>query len=159
MYQQTPSHLYGGEALIHLHPHPIHWLHIKASYSYVIGKQKSGEYLPFIPAQRMKLEVKTTKDQFFWVKNLYLLGSIQYVLPQNQPSLFEQTSPGYSIVNFGLGTNIKLNDQTITFNLNISNIFNTEYIDHLSTLKDMNILDMGRSINFRISLPFSIVNK
>jgi len=159
MYQQTPSYLYGGEALLHLHPHPIHWLHIKASYSYVIGKQKSGAYLPFIPAQRLKLELKTTKDQLSWFKNLYLLGSIQFVLPQNQPSPFEQTSPGYSLVNFGLGTNIKLNNQTITFNLNISNIFDTEYIDHLSTLKDMNILDMGRSINFKISLPFSIINK
>jgi iron complex outermembrane receptor protein len=158
MYQQTPSFLYGGEALIHLHPHPIHWLHVKASYSYVIGKQKSGEYLPFIPAQRIKFEVKTTKDQLSWFKNIYLLGSIQYVLPQNQPSLFEQTSPGYSIANFGLGTNIKINDQTVTFNLNISNIFNTEYIDHLSTLKDVNILDMGRSINFRISLPLNIKN-
>ena len=159
MYQQTPSYLYGGEALLHFHPHPIHWLHVKASYSYVIGKQKSGAYLPFIPAQRLKLELKTTKDQLSWFKNLYLLGSIQFVLPQNQPSPFEQTSPGYSLVNFGLGTNIKLNNQTITFNLNISNIFDTEYIDHLSTLKDMNILDMGRSINFRISLPFSIINK
>ena len=29
MYQQTPSVLYGGEAQFHLHPHPIHWLHIK----------------------------------------------------------------------------------------------------------------------------------
>jgi len=159
MYQQTPSYLYGGEALLHFHPHPIHWLHIKASYSYVIGKQKSGEYLPFIPAQRLKLELKTTKDQLSWFKNLYILGNIQFVLPQNQPSPFEQTSPSYSLVNFGFGTNIQVNNQTIAFNLNISNVFDAEYIDHLSTLKDMNILDMGRSINFRISLPFSVINK
>jgi len=158
MYQQTPSMLYGGEVLIHVHPHPIHWLHLKASYAYVIGKEKSGNYLPFIPAQRLKLEIKTTKSEFFVFQNIYLMGGAQFVLPQNQPSKFEQSSLGYSLVSIGFGTDIKFNKQVVKFNLNISNLLDTEYIDHLSTLRDLNILDMGRSINFRITLPFTIKN-
>ncbi|MFK5856377.1 MAG: TonB-dependent receptor [Bacteroidota bacterium] len=157
MYKQTPSFLYGGEALIHLHPHPIHWLHIKASYSYVIGKQQSGDYLPFIPAQRLKFEFKTTKNKFHIFKNIYLLAGIQFILPQNQPSPFELSSPGYSLINIGFGTNVKFNNQVVSFNVNVSNLLDVEYIDHLSTLRELNIMDMGRSINFRISLPFSIL--
>ncbi len=157
MYQQTPSVLYGGEAQFHLHPHPIHWLHLKANYSYVIGKQKSGEYLPFIPAQRLKFEIRTTKDKFSLLKNIYLMAGIEIVLPQNQPSEFENSSPGYNLINIGFGTDIYINNQVVKFNLNVSNLLNTQYVDHLSTLRDLNIMDMGRSINLRISLPFSIL--
>ena len=35
-YTQANSHLYGTEASVHYHPHPIHWLHIKATYSFCI---------------------------------------------------------------------------------------------------------------------------
>jgi len=158
MYKQTPSVLYGGEAQIHLHPHPIHCLHIKSSYSYVIGKQKSGEYLPFIPAQRLKFEIRTTKDNLSIFRNLYFMGGIEIVLPQNQPSEFEKPSPGYNLVNIGFGTNIKFNNQLILLNFNISNLLNAQYIDHLSTLRTLNILDMGRSFNMKISIPFAVIN-
>ncbi len=155
-YKQTPSVLYGGEALIHIHPQPLNWLHLRVSYSYVIGKQQSGGYLPFIPAQRLKFEIKTTKKSYYLLKNIYVLAGVQFVLAQNQPSQFELASPGYSIVNIGIGTGIKVNKQTLNFNLNISNLLDTEYIDHLSTLRDVGILDMGRSVNLKISIPFAV---
>ena len=157
MYQQTPSTLYGGEAQIHLHPHPLHWLHIKSSYSYVIGKQKTGGYLPNIPAQLLKFEIKTTKDKLTTLNNLYFLAGIEIVLPQNQPSEFEKSSSGYNLINIGLGTDINIANQVVILNFNVSNLLNVEYIDHLSTLRDLNILDMGRSFNLKISIPFSIV--
>ena len=156
MYQQTPSALYGGEAQIHLHPHPLHWLHIKSSYSYVIGKQKSGEYLPFIPAQRLKFEIKTTKNELASFRNLYFLAGIEIVLPQNQPSEFEKSTPGYNLINIGIGTDIEIANQLVRLNFNVSNLLNVEYIDHLSTLRNLNILDMGRSLNLKASIPFII---
>lgn len=158
MYRQTPSILYGGEAQFHFHPCPIHWLHVKSSYSYVIGKQKSGGYLPFVPAQRLKFELRTTKDKFYSFKNIYITGGIEIVMPQNQPSEYEESSSGYNLINIGFGTDIYFNNQVVKLNFNISNLLNTQYIDHLSTLRELNILDMGRSFNLRISLPFSILN-
>ncbi len=157
-YEQTASVLYGGEASIHVHPHPLHWLHIKSSYEYVVGKEKSGGYLPFIPAQRLKFEVKTIKKSFNLFTDIYLLAGIQFVLAQNQPSQFEQSTPGYNLVNIGFGTNINIKNQVLKFNINISNLLDTEYTDHLSTLQDVNIMDMGRSINLRLSIPFGIKN-
>jgi len=158
-YQQTPSVLYGGEAQIHLHPHPVHWLHIKSSYSYVVGKQSSGEYLPMIPAQRLKFELMTTKDELYSFKKIYLKAGIEIVLAQNQPSMFEKPSTGYNLINIGFGSEIYLNKQVVVLNFNISNLLNTEYIDHLSTLRDLNILDMGRSFNVSLSIPITILNK
>lgn len=155
MYRQTHSMLYGGEALFHFHPRPVNWLHLKSSYSYVIGKQESGEHLPFIPAQRLKFEIRATKKEFRSFKNIYVMGGIEIVMAQNQPSMFEQPSPGYSLVGIGLGTDIKFNGQVVKFNFNISNLLDAAYIDHLSTLRSLDILDMGRSFNVRVSLPFS----
>jgi len=154
-YQQTPSYIYGGEIMLHLHPHPMHWLHIKTSYSYIIGKQKSGEYLPFIPAQKMNLEIRATKDEFAFFDDIFVLIGGSYVFPQNQPSEFEIPSNDYTLINVGVGFTLKIKNQPINLSLNISNLLNTEYISHLSTLRDLNIQNMGRSVNMRISIPIN----
>ena len=39
-YTQNNAALFGGEMGIHLHPHPLDWLHITSSYEMVIGQQK-----------------------------------------------------------------------------------------------------------------------
>jgi len=54
-YRQDKATLFGGEAKLHIHPHPVHWLHILADWSYVVGKKNSGGYLPFIPAQKFPI--------------------------------------------------------------------------------------------------------
>ncbi len=45
-FSQTNAALYGGESGFHIHPKFAKWLHFKTSYSMVIGKQTSGDYLP-----------------------------------------------------------------------------------------------------------------
>ena len=52
------AHLYGGEAHIDIHPHPLDWLHFENSFSYVRGVQlnqpDSMKNLPLIPASRFQ---------------------------------------------------------------------------------------------------------
>lgn len=159
MYQQAASYLYGSEIQLHIHPHPIHWLHLKTNYSYVLGKQKSGEFIPTIPAQKIKLELRATKATLGSLRNSYIMAGVKFVMPQNNPSEFESSSQGYNIVNAGIGTELHIKNQALKFNFIVSNLFNTEYIDHLSTLRDLNILDMGRSFNIRLNIPFTILKK
>ncbi|HSM62603.1 MAG TPA: TonB-dependent receptor, partial [Gillisia sp.] len=49
-YLQNDAKLYGGEAGLHLHPHPIDWLHLESSVAIVNGEKEDGEDLPLIPA-------------------------------------------------------------------------------------------------------------
>ena len=58
-YVQTNAQLFGGEAGIHFHPHPLDWLHITSSFECVIGKKQSGDNLPLIPANKWNNSIKT----------------------------------------------------------------------------------------------------
>ncbi|MBN2813146.1 MAG: TonB-dependent receptor, partial [Bacteroidales bacterium] len=57
-FSQSNATLYGGEAGFHFHPKSLTWLHIQATYSSVIGKQENGNYLPFIPANKLRYEIR-----------------------------------------------------------------------------------------------------
>ena len=157
-YSQTPSVLYGGEIMLHVHPHPLHWLHIESSYSYIIGKEKSGDFLPLIPTNNLKLGLMFTKDKIKSLKNTYLKLDFKYAFAQNNPSVFETPTDEYFIVDIGFGTEIKINNQILLVDLSISNILNNTYFDHLSTLKDLGIYNMGRSVNLAVKIPFGIKN-
>ncbi|HEX9601605.1 MAG TPA: TonB-dependent receptor, partial [Mariniflexile sp.] len=50
VYLQNDANLYGGEVGLHIHPHPLDWLHIESSFETVTGKQTDASYLPLIPA-------------------------------------------------------------------------------------------------------------
>ncbi|OQX80488.1 MAG: hypothetical protein B6D61_01865 [Bacteroidetes bacterium 4484_249] len=158
MYLQTPAFLYGGEVLFHIHPHPLDWLHLKSTWSYVIGKKTSGEYLPFIPAQKIRIELELQKKVWKNLKNMFVKAGMDYVFDQNKPSQFETKTPSYVLVNFGLGTDIKLHNQRFEFGLFANNLLNETYIDHLSTLKNLNLNDIGRNITISLKIPFGIKN-
>lgn len=157
-YSQTPSVLYGGEISFHIHPHPIHWFHIDGSYSYIAAKKKSGGYLPLIPANNFRLGLKFTKNKMMALCNSYFKIEGKYAFPQNKPSEFETSTNSYFLLNMGIGTEIKVKNQLLLINITANNLLNKNYYDHLSTLKDLGIYDIGRSINLSVKIPFGIKN-
>ncbi len=153
-YSQTHARLYGGEALLHIHPHPLDWLHLKSTYSYVAGEKASGGNLPLIPAQKLRFEIMLTKEQWKGFRNIFIKAGIDLVFAQNKPSEFETASPAYNLVGMGIGLDIRLRHQLINLSLTAINLLNITYIDHLSTLKELGIYDIGRNITFAIKVPF-----
>lgn len=149
-YTQNNARLYGGEAGIHLHPHPLDWLHITSSFESVTGKQQNGNYLPLIPANRwnsvLKIDFKN-KNKF---KDSYLSFSTEYNLKQNKISPFETPTAAYFLVNIGAGTQINLGKATLDIFVNGNNIFDENYISHLSRLKPDGIANMGRNVAFGV---------
>ena len=59
-YSQTNSEIYGGELAIDVLP--ANWLNFKTSYAYLIGKQDDGNYLLFIPQNKLRFEIKFQKQ-------------------------------------------------------------------------------------------------
>ena len=157
-YSQTDAILYGGEAMLHIHPHPLDWLHLESTYSLVIGEQTDGSYLPRIPAQDLYFEVKFEKDQWKIFREIYLKAGIDIVFAQNNPSIFETESDGYNLVNMGFGFDIQMKKNRINFNVTATNLLDVSYYDHLSTLKDLGIYNMGRNIAVSLRIPFNINN-
>jgi len=157
-YMQADAYLYGGEVSIHLHPHPLHWLHLKSTYSYVIGKKKQGGYLPLIPGQKLIFDIRATKNKWKAFRDLFVKAGIDFVFAQNNPSEFETATPAYTLVNLGAGFDILIKQQRFSFSIIANNLLDVTYFDHLSSLKPLGIYDMGRNVSFSVKIPFGIRN-
>lgn len=153
-YMQTDSKLYGGE--ISMNAQALSWLNLNASYNYLIGKQDDGSYLPYIPQNKLRFEAKFQTPAIRFLKNPYLkLGGL-YAWKQSNPSIYETETDGYFLANAAIGTEIAIQNQTLLFSVQANNLLNENYTDHLSTLKDLGYLNMGRNISLSLKVPFGL---
>lgn len=149
-YQQDNSSLYGGEFGMHFHPTKFDWLGFKTSGEYVRGKVDDGDNLPRIPGFTNKntfhidMDNKTIKNGFVSLNNTN-------VFKQENVTEDESNGEAYQLVGLAFGSDINISKSKLTWNISIDNLFNEKYIDHLSVLKEDDILNIGRSFNFGIN--------
>ena len=170
-YTSGNAILIGGEIYIDWHPHPLDWLHIENSFSYVQAKQKnqvdSSKYLPFIPAPHYRGGLKAEfSDLNKNISNIYVKFNIDYYFTQNKiyrAFETETSTPGYALLSAGIGIRLNAFERKnfINFYLSGSNLSNIAYQNHLSRLKytDINpatdrkgVFDMGRNISLKMVL-------
>ncbi len=151
-YQQHDAYLYGGEAGLHFHPHPWDWLHYKSSFETVIGKKQNGEYLPLIPADTWKNELRfTNKHKHKSLQRYYWSWQLNKTFAsRNNPG--EDAYPGYSLLNTALGAEFKFGKSGLNLSVAVHNLMNTTYISNLSVLRERNIPNQGRNIIFSLKL-------
>ena len=153
-YMQSNARLHGGEAVLHIHPRPIEWLHFETVFSTVTGEGENGDYLPFIPADKLKFELRAEKERLMFFENTYFKINVLNAFNQNKPAPEEETTAGYTLVDVGIGANLKIENQLIIIGLSTNNIFDKKYIDHLSTLKEAGYFNPGRNIALNLKIPF-----
>lgn len=151
-YQQDNAQLYGGELGLHFHPHPYDWLHVNSSYEMVIGKQSNDTYLPLIPANQWKNQIRITKDVNNILEKYYINIGINHTFKADKISEFEKEQVAYTLFNGSFGAVLKFNKMSINTNLSVHNIFDKEYISHLSVLGENEIPNMGRNIIMGVTI-------
>jgi iron complex outermembrane receptor protein len=153
-YVQNNATLYGGEAGIHFHPHPLDWLHIESNFSSVTGKRSDGEYLPLIPANVWTNTVRAEFSYKSWLKNGFARLDLPFTFAQNNVGGFETASKDYTLVNAGVGGKLVFGKMAFHFSLNGNNLLDKSYIAHLSRLKPDGIPNIGRNfmLNFSADL-------
>jgi len=154
-YKQTDSFLFGGESGLHYHPGSLEWMHLETVFSFVIGKQKDGNYLPFIPAHKIQFELRAEKEEIGFLNNAFVYAKSTIAFDQKLSASDETATDGYNLFDIGTGGEIKVSNQQILVSVNVNNIFDTKYIDHLSTLKEVGLYNPGRNITLNLKIPFS----
>ncbi|MDL5511804.1 TonB-dependent receptor [Arenibacter sp. M-2] len=146
-YLQQDAILYGGEIGFHLHPHPYDWLHIESSYQTVFGELQTSEALPLIPANKLTntFRVEFNNAKGWWLRSNAFV-SLNTTFKHGKVSTFETVTPGYSLLNAGLGGDIQFLKKSMNITLSANNLLDKKYIAHLSRLKSDEILNMGRSV-------------
>lgn len=176
---QTRAQLFGFEANIDIHPHPLEWLHFENSISAVYAVNKGGNgvtvtegniYLPSIPPLHTTSELRVNfKRKFRNISSFYAKIGMDYYARQDRifsANNTETATSGYVLYNSGLGADITNRRGKILANLNIlgSNITDVAYQSHLSRLKyfeeypnnpsgKSGIYNMGRNISFKLTFP------
>jgi iron complex outermembrane receptor protein len=145
-YVQANAKLYGGEAGIHFHPHPLDWLHFTSSFETVIGKKDDGDNLPLIPANKWNNNFRGEFNVKNWWQEGFATLNIESTFAQNNNSEFETRTNDYTLINLALGGKIIISKTIFNFNLNANNLFDKTYISHLSRLKSDGIPNIGRNI-------------
>lgn len=149
-YIQDNANLYGGEIGLHLHPHPLDWLHYETSFETVTARKKSQNggsvYLPLIPANNWENTIRTEFKIKKWLEDGFATLNISSTFNQKNISMFETKSNGYTLINLGLGGTIKIMKTVFELNINANNLFDKRYIAHLSRLKNDGLANIGRNI-------------
>lgn len=153
-YIQNDAKLYGGEIGLHFHPHPLDWLHYETSFETVTGKKQDGDYLPLIPANNWNNTFRGEFNIKNWLEEGFATLNISSTFNQNNVSGFETETDGYTLLNLGIGGQIKFGKTIFDINLNANNLLNKEYTSHLSRLKTDGIPNIGR--NVVLGLNFNI---
>jgi iron complex outermembrane recepter protein len=156
-YQQTNSFLFGGEADLHIHPKHFKWLHFETTFSSVIGKQKSGDYLPFIPAHKLRVELRAEKESLFFLQKPFISLYTTTAFSQDNTAPEETTTSGYTLLDLCIGGNIKGKNQLISISLSANNLLDKKYVDHLTTLKEVGYFNPGRNIALNLKIPFTVI--
>ncbi len=171
-FDQRKASLAGIEATLDIHPHPIDWLHFQNTFSFVSGnfsEQIEGtRNLPFIPAPKLLTELRADfKKIGNSFSNFYAKIELDNTFKQSRAfTAFdtETTTPGYSLLNFGVGTDVVSKKAIKLFSINLAanNITDVAYQNHLSRLKYTatnpvtnrnGVFNMGRNFSIRVNIP------
>jgi len=152
-YRQHNADIYGLEAILSITPSLVKGLKLSAAYSGLVGKLGNGEYLPWMPAQKVTPEVRYTyREEQQW--STYGFVNSDFVLEQDLVNPMEKSTPAYTLVNAGLGFEYKAHSVSYELNVVANNLLNEDYYDHLSRLKNYGILNMGRDISIHLKIKF-----
>lgn len=151
-YVQNNAELYGSEAGIHLHPHPLDWLHWESSFEIVMGEQNNGNNLPLIPAPSITNTLRMEFKELHGIRNSYSFLSLKNTFAQNKVAIFEEPTEGYSLLSAGIGGEIQVFDTEMLLQISGENLLNKSYYSHLSRLKADGLANMGRNISLRLKI-------
>ncbi|MDC6351619.1 TonB-dependent receptor [Zeaxanthinibacter sp. PT1] len=152
-YEQEDASLYGGEIGLHIHPHPLDWLHLESSFESVIGELDNGSPLPLIPANSFTNTLRVEfENGIFQSQDNYAFVTLNSVLRQDRVSSFETETPAYSLLSLGAGSTFSLGKELLQVRISANNLLNENYIAHLSRLKPDGWANMGRNISLGATL-------
>lgn len=155
-YSQAKTLSAGGE-------YKVVWKNIKklelsSAGSLVLNRNlDEHEYLPFTPPFTMTNEIKYLDENRIGrkISHYQISLSHQWYARQNRVVVGEERTPGTSLFNLSAGLVYRFSKKWSTdINIQVQNIFNTRYLNHMSLYRRLSIPEAGRNIQIFIRIPF-----
>ena len=177
-FSQNNAKLSGLEVSLDIHPHPLDWLHFENSVSFVRGRfdEKIGgtDNLPLIPATKLSSDLGTNfKKAGKGLRNFYVKAGMERYFKQDKPFFAydtETATPGYTLLNAGIGTDILNKKEKTIFSIHFAgiNLTDAAYQHHLSRLKyagrnmatgRMGVFNPGRNFSLKLNIPLDFAER
>lgn len=155
--QVDRAFLYGGEVGFHYHPHSLHRLHLESTFSLTIGQDQNGNPLNLMPQPDLNSRVRFDINNNNRLSIKHLTLEHQFFARQNRVTPFEAPTDAFHLVHFAIhGKWNNLGKSNLNWALGARNLMNTNFIAHLSPLKNLGdgIPQAGR--NFFIEISYDL---
>lgn len=152
-YRGAEAMFAGGEIDIRIALH--HHFDLSIGGQYVYNYNMTDKYpLPFTPPLSIRNEL-TYSNKYNSIQSYKISLQHQYYASQNRISRNEEKTPGANIFNIMASTDIKVDQFRFSLALQVQNIFNKKYYNHLSFYRKLNIPEPGRNFQLLLRIPFS----
>lgn len=170
-YVAGDARLSGGELMIDLHHRSFNWFTLESSFSMVraiqLNQGDSTKYLPYTPPDKWQSRLKLfARNHTGIFQNTYISFGVDHYFTQDRVYYKfgnETVTPGYTLINAGLGAEIHSRKGIIcSFYLVGNNLADVAYQSNMSRLKytdinnvtgRMGVYNMGRNISFKVLIP------
>jgi iron complex outermembrane receptor protein len=148
-YEQQDCDQWGIEATFGLKINDD--LAFKVGYSGMNSKTRDGNFTPYIPAQKVTPSIHY---RFTLKPDLPLECHTNVVMnfAQNNTAPFEIATPQYSLWNAGMETHFGTLHKKYAVGIEVNNILNRAYYDHLSRFKNFDLLNIGRNVVMSVKI-------
>ena len=154
-YEQSRAFRAGGEVQVHVDFAARFCLESSAEYVHAVDL-RSRYPVPFTPPLYLATELSVRLPDAGFLRRTRLAVTHHYAAAQRRVSRNEAVTPGYQLVDasasFALPVGKQKDGAKIT--LQLQNLFNTEYYNHISFYRYLNVPEPGR--NVRLSLEISL---
>lgn len=155
--QVDRAFLYGGEVGFHYHPHRLHRLHLESAFSLAIGEDQNGNPLNLMPQPDLNSRIRfdINNNNRLSVKHISL--EHQFFAKQDRVSTFEAPTDAFHLIHFAIhGKWNNLAGRSLNWAIGARNLTNTNFIAHLSPLKNLGdgIPQAGR--NFFVEVSYDL---
>ena len=135
-------------------------LHLDASAEYVFSRQNSGPKqgftIPFSPPLITMLSGSYQFGDFGFLKDVNLNADLRVAAAQNDIVPPEEITRGYQVLNLAVMSKLNLfkTQKPSLLRLKLNNVLNTEYYDHTSFYRLIDVPEAGRNFSVSLTLPF-----
>lgn len=154
--------LYGLETRVHYHPHFAHRVHFETGYSNTFGRDlgfaQQGEDLYFMPQARLRSNVRIELSKKKALGFASVIVQHNYFFDQDRVGPLETATDAYHLLQFGCQMKWDGN-WPVQLSFGVRNALNTSYINHMSSLKSLGLMEPGRSFYFNLKWSIEGRNK
>jgi iron complex outermembrane receptor protein len=117
---------------------------------------QNNTFLPMIPTDQIEQSFRWNYNPVSFLKNSYIQLSDVFVAQQTrytEGSDFAPPPPAYNLVHLGLGTSVKMKNQSLDLNFSVNNLTNALYKDYMNRFRYY-AHDLGRNYTLRLAWHF-----